>query len=108
MKLIGKHSVATKFSTLHYYFSIIDEISVKKKCEAQLVELVYAQEGHQLPLDRLMTVFEATYGHKLEFHGHSKLLKLLESFSDTLKVNLQQKKKIGLVRYFTAVAACFT
>ena len=61
-------------------------VDQKRKCEEDLVMLIYGQGDHTISLDRLMSVYASTYGHKLDFHGYPRLLKLLESFSSTLKV----------------------
>ena len=49
--------------------------------------LIYEQPHHCITLDRFMQAYEKKYSRRLaHFHGHSKLLKLLEDFADTLEV----------------------
>lgn len=49
--------------------------------------LIYEQPGHRITLDRFMKAYEDKYSHRLShFHGHPKLLKLLEDFPETIEV----------------------
>lgn len=73
----------------------------KKACEREIEVLVYEQPNHCITLDRFMLAYEKKYSHKLShFHGHPKLLKLLEDFPDTLEVRLSVCSSLDNARAF--------
>ena len=68
------------------YFTFL-AAGTKKSLEKEVEVLIYEQPNHCMTLDRFMQAYEKKYSRRLaHFHGHSKLLKLLEDFADTLEV----------------------
>ncbi len=66
---------------------ICDYIDPKKMCKKEVEVLVYEQPRHTITLDRFMIAYEQKYSRRLHFYGCSKLLKLLEEFSNTIRVS---------------------
>ena len=87
MKLIGKHQYIRANFVYDENFPALSCLESKGQCEAELVALLLAQKDHCITLDRIMGAYETKYCRKLNFYGYPKLLKLLNSFTNSLQVS---------------------
>ncbi len=65
------------------WIELIDPSDTILKCEKRIEQLLYQYPDHCITLDRFMLTYENMYGEKLQFYGHGKLIKLLESLPNS-------------------------
>ena len=62
-------------------------LDTKKDFEDRVQRMLYSLPNQSVTLDRFVSEYEKHSGKKLtNFYGHPKLLKLLESIPDTVRV----------------------